>query len=359
MPVAVAVPPFEHARLLASAWADGPPRHDLGGSGFSAPPWAERGLPAPAWDAAGLDLHPGTALRDRLARRAGLPSEGTLVTAGTTAANLAVIAALAAPGRNVVCERPGYAPLAHVAQAFGAEVRFVDRDPDGWRLDPDAVAAACDGATVLVALTSPNNPTGVADRPADLVALAEAAADHDAHVLVDQVFRELTDHPVAATLHPALITTAGVNKCWGAPGIRIGWLHAPPDRMPDIVNAHQTLVLAPSRSGMAAVDVLLDHGSACRAALEARLRATHAPYRAWCQEAGVAAGPGRGLTDFPAVPGEDTAELARRALEDGLLLIPGEAFGRPGHVRIGLGGDPDRLRRALDALRPRLAAKAM
>lgn len=344
----MAFPPFDHAALLAKAWEGGPPRHDLGGSGLVVPPWHGRGLFAldPAWLDPG-SLRPDDALPARLALHAG--HDGVLVTNGTSGANLAVIGALLRPGDRVVCERPTYMPLPRLAAAAGADVAWVDREPGTWRLDPAAVATAIDARTRLVLLTSPNNPTGAVSSAADLRRIGDAAAAVGAHVLVDQVFRELTDHPLAAREHGACITTAGLNKCWGAPGLRIGWALAAPDVLPAVANAFQTQLLAPSPPGTRVARRLLDHGAACRAALEQRVAATHERYRAWCQEAGVRHDPVPGaLTAFP--PLAIGHEGAHRLLRQGVLVLPGDSFGAPGHVRIGLGGPPAALEAALEAL---------
>lgn len=348
------LPPFEHGRLLQEAWARGAPEHNLGGSGFSAPAWRERGLPVPLpqdADPAGLDLHPGVPLRDALADRHGHPREGTLVTAGTTGANLAVLLALVRPGRRVVCERPGYQVLPNLARRLGADVAFVDRDPEqAWRLDPGDVEELLDDDTDLVLLTSPNNPTQAAAPAADLRRLGDAAAAHGARVLADQVYRELADHTVAATEHAACITTAGFNKSWGAPGLRTGWVLADPATLPALHDAHLQAALGAPRDGAARGRILLDHEAPCRRALEARLAENLATYRHACEAMAVDPGPHAALTDFLELPVGDVDAWCRHARAGGLLVLPGSVFGDPCRVRLGLGGDPAATRRALDAL---------
>ena len=50
---------------------------------------------------------------------------------------------------------------------------------------------------------------------------------------------------------------------------------------------------------------------------------------------------------FPAVPGGDGEAFSRRAMELDLLVVPGEGFGCPGHVRISYCVAEDTIRRAL------------
>lgn len=348
-------PPFEHARLLTAAWADGPPRHDLGASGFKAPPWPDRGLPElPGADPGTIDLHPETALRDAIAARHGVAAPEVLVTAGTTGANTAAILGLLREEDHVVCERPYYQPLPGLAHALPCEVTYVDRDPDG-RLDPDGVAAACSPRTRLILLTSPNNPTGAAVTEEDLRALGDVAQEQDALILCDQVFGELTDHPVAATVHPRCITTSGLNKRWGAPGLRVGWLIAQEDVVAQVQEAHQYAFLGGNPAGQAAAVALLAHAKRCRDEVDARLRETHRVYRKWVDRHGFPPALPGSLTAFPplAIDLENAHRLRR---EHGIVALPGACFGVPGHIRVGLGIPPDDLAAALAALDGALAS---
>lgn len=340
-------PVFEHAKWLADAWQHGTPRHNLGSSGF-VPGEPLTGLPRKLEpdDVAGLELHAATTYRNAVADHLGLPSDAVRPAAGTSGANLAAIAHLAGPGTHVVCERPYYAPMPHIAHGLGARVSFVDRGPDG-RLDPHDVDAALDPETRLVMLTSPNNPTGHALDEDALRHLGESAAGVGAHVLVDQVFAELTDHARAAGLHPNLLSTAGFNKCWGAPGLRAGWIAGDPHVMESIEEVHRLLVQAPSATGTRLGIALLRERDLRRRLLEERLRANHTVLRNWCDRHGPV--PHGDLVAFiPAA--KDTWAHARRLLEQGILTVPGEMFGRAGSLRVGLGIPTDDLEAGLDAL---------
>ncbi len=363
-PRRVSFPAFEHARFLGAAHAT--VQHNLGSSAFAAPPWQQRAggnLPSPPpsdFDAGDLHLVPDEGFRAALANHLGVQVDRVEPTAGTTSANLSVFLDRCKPGTTVVVERPTYQPLAAVPQGLGAEVRFVDRRPGDWRLHPDDVADAADQHTALIVLASPNNPTGAVASPDDLRAFGEIAEQSDALVLVDQVYRELTDHPVAA-LHDRIVSTGGFNKCWGAAGLRVGWLVAHEDRIAGLAEIHRHASLAPPPWGEALAHALLQHQGACRRELEARLAKNHATYTQWLQTGPLEDQPHNrpppwGLTAFADVGVADTYALAHHLLKHGILVIPGEFFGKPGRVRIGLGGDPAALPAALDALGAQLAA---
>jgi len=115
------------------------------------------------------------------------------------------------------------------AQLMGAgfvEVPLVDH-----RFDLDAVAAAVTGATKLVLLATPNNPTGTAVSTAEIRSLLEGTPD-DVVVVIDEAYREFLDpvfgDPVEDLLphFPNLVVTRTLSKAYGLAGARSGYLVA-------------------------------------------------------------------------------------------------------------------------------------
>ncbi|KAL2148114.1 hypothetical protein VTH82DRAFT_2213 [Thermothelomyces myriococcoides] len=155
-----------------------------------------------------------------------------------------VATALLRAGDHVVLTRPNYATnLETPRRAIGCDVTHVDLDFDsGFRLDVARVAAAVrPGATRLISVCSPNNPTGTRCSAAQLRALARLAAGSGCYLLVDETYADLVldyeegegeekeeeekDGPVAAaTLGPHVVGVSSMSKAYGVPGIRIGWL---------------------------------------------------------------------------------------------------------------------------------------
>ncbi|MDV3223335.1 pyridoxal phosphate-dependent decarboxylase family protein, partial [Intrasporangium sp.] len=110
---------------------------------------------------------------------------GVATSGGTESILLAVLAArdarpdITAP--RMVLPTTAHAAFHKAAHYFGVEPVMVDVDPDSKRADPEAMAAAIDDRTVLVAVSAPSYAHGVID-PVGPIAAAAAAAGVRCHV---------------------------------------------------------------------------------------------------------------------------------------------------------------------------------
>jgi aspartate/methionine/tyrosine aminotransferase len=168
-------------------------------------------------------------LRDAIAAGGdGLRPDHVLVTPGAAGALFAVATSLLEPGDHAVVVRTNYATNLETPRAIGADLDVVDvRFEDGWQLDVDAVRRRVrSGATKLISVTCPHNPTGTTFDLGTLEALVELTERSGAVLLVDETYRDLTHAtplPLAATLSPRAISVSSVSKAYGLPGLRVGW----------------------------------------------------------------------------------------------------------------------------------------
>jgi aspartate/methionine/tyrosine aminotransferase len=112
------------------------------------------------------------------------------------------------------------------------------RFEDGYRVDPEAFRDRLSARTRLVMVASPQNPSGVPIRPAEIDELLAVMARRcpEALLLVDETFREATYGGAAPAASFAgrsgrVLTCASLSKAYGAPGLRIGWLTVPDGRL--------------------------------------------------------------------------------------------------------------------------------
>lgn len=304
----------------------------------------------------------------------GATADNVLVTVGATEANTLVAATLLAPGDNVVRFRPTYEQLAGNAHNLGFAVRSVDLvEARDWAVDRESLDAAVDANTRIIHVVNPNNPTGRVLSDIDRAAIVSAAQRHGAWIVADEVYAGTerdTDEATASFWgdYERVIAINSMSKAYGLPGLRLGWLVAPAQLIPDFWRRHEYASIAATTWSMHLAEHAL--APASRPRLTARARELIRRGFATLQAA-LAEHPGV----FSVVPPQasamsfvrfelpvDSDTLARRLLaEEGVLLIPGSRFGVEGHFRFSSALPEDYLRAGLarmNALVGRIVAEA-
>lgn len=166
-------------------------------------------------------------LQRRLADRFGIEPERVLVTAGGDDALDRLCRAVLEPGRALLIPSPSFEMTRRYAALAGGEVQEVAWP--GAEFPVDAVVNALRPNTGLVALTTPNNPTGAVIARADIERVATAAAAVGAVVLLDLAYVEFADaDPTGLALtHDNVVVVRTVSKAWGLAGIRVGYALGP------------------------------------------------------------------------------------------------------------------------------------
>src|SRR5205809_6211357 len=99
---------------------------------------------------------------ETIAAHYGVTSNRVVTAPGCSAANFLAVAALVAPGDEVLMESPWYDQITGACRLLGATVTtFERRFEDGWRIDVGAVRARLTPRTRLIIVTSPHNPSGM------------------------------------------------------------------------------------------------------------------------------------------------------------------------------------------------------
>ncbi|WP_255197339.1 pyridoxal phosphate-dependent aminotransferase [Halorarius litoreus] len=303
------------------------------------------------------------AISETLAREYGAeydPDEVLVTTGGMEALHLAALCVLE-PGSELVIPTPGwpnYWTQARLADAHPREVPM----PYPYDLDADRVVEAMGPATSAVMLCSPSNPTGRVADPAEIRAVVEAARDHDAYVVADEVYVSLTydRDPVATaalTDHPDHILTVGsCSKSHAMTGWRVGWLAGPHEMVDEATKIRE--------STTACTSAIAQH--AALAALTGPQEPMEEMYAAFAERrdyvadrlddmAGVAAPrPDGAFYSFLDPKGyDDSMALATELVrEAGVVLAPGSGFGAAGEgkLRLSFANSMERLEDGLDRL---------
>lgn len=286
--------------------------------------------------------------------------DNILVTTGAIEANFLLFNLLLNPGDHVIAPYPAYQQLYSVPRALGCDLSlWLIRPETGFRYDVDDLERLVQRQTRLIVVNSPHNPTGAVLSAEDLAGVYEIARSVGAVVLSDEAYRWLTIPggeclaPPAFDLGPAGISVGTLSKPFGLPGLRIGWLAAPPDIVARCWGMRDYVTLSPARLSDALAILAIRYRDRIIARNQAIITANLAAANAWiARHAGLLSWvpPRGGLLallhyelDIPSL------ELANRLAEEySVMLAPGSAFGLEHYLRIGIGQDPPVFATALE-----------
>jgi aspartate/methionine/tyrosine aminotransferase len=289
------------------------------------------------------------------------------VTNGGSEANFITLTALIEPGDHVVVMTPNYMQVPEVSRALGAtvtpwllvETAPSDGSPARWRPDLDALAALVTEKTRAILICNPNNPTGARLTSVELDGIARIAARAGAWVISDEIYRgaELdgVETPTVWGRYERAIVTSGLSKAYALPGLRIGWVVAPPALVEELWGIHDYTTIAPGAINDRLARVALE--PARRNLLLARtrgiLRTNYPVLKRWMERHSAFLHhipPDAGAIAFVrySYPLNSTALIERIRDEHSVLVVPGDHFGMDGFLRIGFGCDPELLLGALE-----------
>lgn len=288
-----------------------------------------RGLPGPL-DALAARLE---ALQGRRPAEAEL-----LITSGGIEALELVAKSFLDAGDAVVVEGPTYLGAIMAFRGFQAGVTAVALDEDG--LDVDGLRALLAGGLrpkLLYTIPDHQNPAGVSLSSERRHALVELARREGFLIVEDVAYRELgfSDEPPASlwSLAPDVVVQTGTTSKTFFPGVRLGWAVGPADVSSRLVAAKQNTDQCAGALGQRLFEESLRRGW-----IDGQLALSRALYRRKSErmlaalERSMPTGarwtrPEGGFFSWLTLPdGGDSVELARRAAERGVGIVPGTLF---------------------------------
>lgn len=289
----------------------------------------------------------------------GVSPEQILVTSGSAEANFVICWRLIEPGDTVAIMLPNYLQTWGLAQNFGAQVRgFALRAEAGWEPSAEEVRAAIAPGTKLIVVTNPHNPTGHVLSDAMRQLIVARAAEVGAWLLADEVYqgaeRDGVTTPSFWGSYERVIVVNGLSKAYGLPGLRIGWLVAPPAFTAEAWARHDYTTIGPAGASDHLAALALEPRVRVKLLERTRtiLRTNYPVLEEWLKRFGDT------FTWHPPQAGAICLARYRHGIaapelvekvraEHSVLLVPGDHFGLPHHIRFGFG---EELRHFRDAL---------
>ena len=300
-----------------------------------------------------------------------------LVSNGAKQSIYNLAAALLGPGDEMVIPAPYWVSYPDIALLVDATPVIVSAGADQrFLITAGQLEAAITPRTRLLMLNSPSNPTGVAYGEQELEALADVLRRHP-HVIVatDDMYEHIywgrerfhSLLTVAPDLIDRTVTINGVSKAYAMTGWRIGYAAGPKKLIGAMKKIQGQSTSNPcSISQYAALEALVGDQS-CVAEMGKAFKARHD----WLVPAlndipGFSCLPADGaFYAFPDVSGaiasldhvDDDTAFAEFLLEKaGVAVVPGTAFGAPGHERLSFACSLETLQEAVHRIRRALGA---
>lgn len=304
-----------------------------------------------------------------------------LVTNGGKQAVFQAFASILDPGDEALLPAPYWTTYPEaIALAGGVAVEVFAGADQEYKVSVEQLEAARTERTKLLLLCSPSNPTGAVHTPAELTAIGQWALEHGIWVITDEIYEHLLydgaepAHIVALVpeLADTTIVLNGVAKTYAMTGWRVGWMIGPSDVIKAATNfqSHLTSNVAnvSQRAALAAVGGDLSAVGRMREAFDRRRKvmvemlsaieglAVPTPRGAFYAYPSIEALIGRSLRGTVI---DSSATLASLALEHAeVAVVPGEAFGRSGFLRLSYATSDDAITEGVGRLQRLLAEVA-
>ncbi|HET7632525.1 MAG TPA: aminotransferase class I/II-fold pyridoxal phosphate-dependent enzyme [Gemmatimonadaceae bacterium] len=320
--------------LTAYAPRPHPAPCDLDLAGGTSAGWADASIATTlAAGCARLSRYPDPReLVRRISTRLGIAPARVLVTAGADEALERACRSVLSTGRNAVLTDPTFEMLPRYVALAGGTVR-----PVAWPDGPfpvEEVIARADARTALIAIVSPNNPTGAVASFAEIRRVHDAVPD--AMLLLDLAYVEFaaTDPTSQALTLPRAVVVRTLSKAWGLPGIRVGYAAGAEALVDGMRRAGGPYPV--SSLSLAVAEAALDADPAGRDATIARVRANRDKLESLLASLGQAPTPSQG--NFVSVSGPRAGwirdALAGFGIAVRFLGAPDRAGGGVDRVRI-------------------------
>jgi aspartate/methionine/tyrosine aminotransferase len=284
------------------------------------------------------------------------PSQ-VLVTNGGKQAVYEAFATLLDPGDEVLLPAPYWTTYPEAIRlAGGVPVEVVADEARDYKVSVEQLDEARTERTKVLLFNSPNNPTGAVYSAEQVEEIGRWADEYGLWVVTDEIYEHLTydgaeavSMPVAVpALADRCIVLNGVAKTYAMTGWRVGWLIGPQDvvKAATSLQSHATSNVAnvSQRAALAALEADLSAVSTMREAFDRRRRRIvdmlndidgvvcpepHGAFYAYPSVKGVL---GRQIAGRTPTSSAELAELILEEVE--VAVVPGEAFGTPGYLRL-------------------------
>ncbi len=284
-----------------------------------------------------------------------------------------VMSVLVQKGDEVIIPAPYWVSFPDIVKYAGGTPVFVETRPgDGFSVRASAIEKAITRKTRLLILNSPSNPTGGVVPPDEFERILAVCKKHSVWLMADECYSHFTYDPhrpysiaSAPGTKESVIIIGSVSKTFAMTGWRIGYTLGPEALVQALIKLQsqstsnatsiaQYAALEAMRGTMETVPVMLAEYAKRRKRIVEGLRAIPGVTCEW---------PGGAFYAFPDISahlsnGAGRPALAKTCTEISKMLlervhvavVPGEAFGAPGYLRLSYATSIERIEEGLRRL---------
>lgn len=303
------------------------------------------------------------AVAESLNRRFGMEyvPEDIFMTSGAAGALAHAIRCVTEPGDEVITFAPYFPEYVPYVDGTGAVLKVVPADITSFQINFDAFLEMMNPNVQAILINSPNNPSGIVYSTETITDLAQILTEkqeeygHDIYLISDEPYREIvfegTDSPFISKFYDNTICCYSFSKSLSLPGERIGYVAVNP-KCKDaelIINmcgqvSRFTGHNCPSSLIQLGVAKVLDETSD----LSIYEKNKNILYKELTAMGYECVEPGGTFYMFPKTPIADANEFCNMtAHELDLILVPGDSFMCPGHMRLAYCTTTDMVERSL------------
>ena len=291
------------------------------------------------------------ALQQRVSADLNQTDREVFITSGTSGGLMLALSVLVNPGDEVIAFDPWFVMYKHLVTLAGGTCVQIDTYPD-FGIDLNKVRDAITPRTKAILFNSPCNPTGYVASEAEVRGLAELAKEKNICLISDEIYRVFSyDKPFVspARWNDQTLVIDGFSKSHSMTGLRLGFAHGPSTVIQQMIKLQQfTFVCAPQPvqwAGLAALECDVSD----RVADYARKREFLVRELAGLYDI---RGSGGAFYLFIKAPWETGSEFVAAAIENGLLIIPGNVFSQHDtHFRLSFAAEDATLQRGVEVLK--------
>ncbi|MGA1869139.1 MAG: pyridoxal phosphate-dependent aminotransferase [bacterium] len=281
--------------------------------------------------------------------------ESTIITTGVSGALFLAFNVLVEPGDELLIPDPYFVSYKHLAKLLGGVPKFINTYPD-FKLDAAKIEKQITPKSKIIIINSPNNPTGAVYSEEELKMVAQIAQKHKLFIIADEIYEDFVYDSRCSSISQFssitqdMLILNGFSKCYSMTGWRLGYAMGPSDIIQEMIKLQQyTFVCAPSFAQVAGEKALTSNFDVS-SYIEDYGKKRDLIYNGLKDRFHVTM-PEGAFYIFPEAPGGDGQAFVIKAIENNVLIIPGNVFSEKNtHFRISFAAPTETIEKGIEIL---------